>query len=131
MRSVGKLEELPVRRQRVVGKALYLGGDARGETARVEKADRRRAAPAREHRGPRRRNVVANRRDQAQPGDRDAAFRCAHCSPFAANSTRAVATVLPSMSALKEMRSGSERSSASAALISTTCPGVMNERIFT
>ena len=119
MRSVGELEKLLVRRQRAVGKALHLGGDASGKSTRVEKADPRGAAAAFEHRGPGRRDVVTDRSDQAQPRDRDAAFRCSHTCPFAANSTRAVATVFPSTLALKEMRNGSAWSSASAALIST------------
>jgi hypothetical protein len=51
-------------------KSLHLGGDVDRKAARVEEADLRAAAPAGEERIPRRRDVVADRRDEADAGDR-------------------------------------------------------------
>ena len=65
------LEQPPVARERIV-EALHLGGDAHRIAARVELRDRGAAAAAGEQRAPGRLDIVADRRDEADAGDRDA-----------------------------------------------------------
>ena len=97
---------------------------------RVEQRDRRGAArPAVEHR-PRRRDVVADRRDEADAGDRDAALVAqSWCTCI---SSRAPPTTRPSVVACSvafatPSSGGCERRARGRA----AAPGAMNERILT
>ena len=74
VRAVRKLQQLAVGSNGRFIETLHLRGDPRGKTTRVEQRDRRGAAPSGEERVPRRRDVVAARRDQTHTGDGDAAF---------------------------------------------------------
>ncbi len=94
VRAVGELDLPSITVQDRIVETLDLGGDARRKTAGVEEADRRRAAPSRQHRAPCRGDIVADRRHQAEAGDRDATPGLAHEASPSANSTRAVATEL-------------------------------------
>ena len=58
----------------VIAEILDLRGDAHGKAARIEKTDGRAAAAAGEKRVPRRGDVVADRRDEADAGDGDASL---------------------------------------------------------
>ena len=85
---------------RIDGEALDLRGDARRKTACIEQRDRRGAAAACEQGIPGRGDVVADRRDQADARNGDAASMTTHaagpCHGPAPNSTREVAMVFPS-----------------------------------
>src|SRR5438067_8459480 len=98
MRAVRVLEKLARRGDDRLVEALHFGGDARREARRVEQRDRRGAVSRPVERFPRRGGIVAERRDEADAGDRDAAtwFHCASI-PI---SRRAVATTRPSVAAL-------------------------------
>ena len=101
MRAIGELEQFPVGGQPVGAEALDLGGDARRKAARIEQRDRRRAAAAGEQGIPGRGDVVADRRDQPDARNGDAATMTGLMLSGpghgpAPNSTRDVATVLPS-----------------------------------
>src|SRR3954468_10337526 len=97
MRSVGEFEQPAIRCQRFGIEAFDLGGDARRKSLRIEKGDRRDAAPAHEGRLPTGVDIVADGRDKSKSGDCDATPCAAHVSDsIAAMSTRALATTLPS-----------------------------------
>ncbi len=121
--------------ERGIVEILDLGGDARRKAAGVENADRRDAAAAFEQRRPGRGDVVADRRDQSQAGDRDPASP-AHAS-----------TLVDQFDARRRHRALVRRGRSSASLAGrafrvfrrrqhldvdpTCCPGVMNARILT
>ena len=74
MRTIGELQDPARDGDRVVAEVLDFGGDANRETTRIEECDGGAAAATREQRIPRRRDVVANGRDEADTGNRDASF---------------------------------------------------------
>src|SRR5207237_9665539 len=88
-------------------KLLDFAGEGLRKPVGVEQAARRRAPSSRQYRAPRRRNIVADRCDQAQTGDCHPSLRFLHVGSLAANSTRAVATDLPATFALSMTRAAS------------------------
>ena len=104
VRAVGELDELAIDAKRRGVEVLDLGRDPRRKAAGVEQADWRGAAFSGQYRAPRCRDVIADRRDEAEAGDRHPALSRRHELAPAANSTRAVATVVPATSALNITR---------------------------
>ena len=125
VRAGRELEQPPVVDHRARIEALHLGGDARRETRRVEDRDRRAHAAPRLQRRPRRRDVVARRRDQAEPGDRDASS-CGHVR----EPTRAVATGRSCILATTRPRAIRRRRRARP-ITASVSPGGMNARTLT
>src|SRR4029450_2605292 len=105
MRGIRESDELAVANG-VVAKTFHFGGNAHRIAACVEYGDRSTAAAAGQERVPRRGDVVADRRDEADAGDRDASSpshgRTPAPSILGPISTRALAPLFPSARACRE-----------------------------
>ena len=131
VRAVRELPLLPVDEVLVV-EILHFGGDAHRESAGVEEADLGAAAAAGEQRIPCRRDVVADRRDEADAGDGHTSFARSRLTLLRAHFEPRGGGGLAVHPRREREPSRSRRRRASARRrCRAAAPGGMNERIFT